>query len=139
MQITTMQITTSKPLRFLLVLAGLICIVLGIVGVFLPVLPTTPFMLLAAACFARSSPRFHSALLNNKMFGPIIQQWQTQRSIPKKAKQQAIFLIVVAFTVSIVFFVQDTVIRVLLAVIATGLIGFLLRLPSREPSPIRQP
>lgn len=134
-----MQITAAKPLRYLLVLAGLLCIALGIVGVFLPVLPTTPFMLLAAACFARSSPRFHSALLNSKMFGPIIQQWQTQRSIPKKAKQQAIFLIVVAFTVSIVFFVQDIVIRVLLVVIAAGLIGFLLRLPSREPSPVRQP
>ncbi|MCG6969469.1 MAG: YbaN family protein [Gammaproteobacteria bacterium] len=129
-----MQIIAAKPLRYLLVLAGLLCIALGIVGVFLPVLPTTPFMLLAAACFARSSPRFHSALLNSKMFGPIIQQWQAQRSIPKKAKQQAIFLIVVVFTISIVFLIQDTIIRTLMAVTAAILIGFLVRLPSGEAS-----
>jgi uncharacterized membrane protein YbaN (DUF454 family) len=133
-----MKLTASKPLRYLLILAGILCVALGLLGIFLPLLPTTPFMLLAAACFAQSSPRFHNALLDSRMFGPMIKQWQEQRSIPKKAKHRAIFLIVVAFTISIVFFIQDSVVRALLAATAAALIVFLLRIPSCEANPARQ-
>ncbi|MGD8592282.1 MAG: YbaN family protein [Gammaproteobacteria bacterium] len=132
-----MTITASKPLRYLLILGGMLSVALGIVGVLLPLLPTTPFMLLAAACFAQSSPRFHNALLKNRLFGPMIKQWQEQRSIPKKSKNQAIFLIVVVFTISIVFFIQDSVARALMVATAALLIGFLLRIPSAEPNPLR--
>ncbi|WP_455210370.1 YbaN family protein [Kaarinaea lacus] len=131
-----MKITASKPIRYLLILAGMLSVALGVVGIFLPLLPTTPFMLLAAACFAQSSPRFHQALLESRLFGPIIKQWQEQRSIPKKSKNQAIFLVVVVFTISIVFFIQDSLARALMVAMAAVLIGFLLRIPSAEPNPI---
>jgi uncharacterized membrane protein YbaN (DUF454 family) len=129
-------LSTAKFMRYLLILAGMLCIALGVLGVFLPLLPTTPFMLLAAACFARSSPRFHNALLSSRMFGPIIKQWQERRSIPKKAKNQAIFLIVVVFTISIVFFIQDSIARGLMVVTAALLIGFLLRIPTCQPNAV---
>lgn len=119
-------------------MAGMLSVVLGIVGIFLPLLPTTPFMLLAAACFAQSSPRFHNALLESRTFGPIIKQWQAQRSIPKKSKNLAIFLVVVVFTISIVFFIQDSLARVLMVATAGVLIGFLFRIPTSEANPVRQ-
>ena len=128
----------SNPIRYILISVGIICVGLGIVGVFLPLLPTTPFMLLAAACFARSSPRFHQALLNNRTFGPIIHQWQTQRSIPKKARKQAIILIIAVFSISILFVIEELVVRLLLAVTAAMLIVFLLRIPSTEAATARQ-
>lgn len=125
------------PLRYILILAGIASVALGIVGIFLPLLPTTPFMLLAAACFARSSPRFHNALLNSHMFGPIITQWEQQRSIPKRAKKQAIFLIIIVFSISIAL-IQDNIVRALLVGMAGLLIGFLLRIPSSEPGAAQQ-
>ena len=132
-----MKNTASKPLRYLLILTGMLCVALGLIGIFLPLLPTTPFMLLAAACFAQSSPRFHNALLESRLFGPIIKQWQAQRSIPKKSKTQAIFLVVVVFSISIVFFIQDSLARALMVATAAVLIGFLLRIPSAEPNSLR--
>lgn len=72
--------------KYFLVSGGLLCVTLGGIGVVLPGIPTTPFLLLAAACFARSSPRFHKKLLDNKVFGPIIRDWEKNRSIPRKAK-----------------------------------------------------
>lgn len=73
-------------LRLLWFTGGIISLTLGTIGVFLPVLPTTPFVLLAAACFAKSSNRFHDYLMNNKHFGPIIKNWQENRTMPPKAK-----------------------------------------------------
>lgn len=68
---------------------GAIALILGIVGIFLPVLPTTPFILLAAACWAKASPRFHNRLLAHRHFGPIIKNWEERRAIPRRAKYLA--------------------------------------------------
>ncbi len=65
---------------------GLFFVGLAVLGAVLPLLPTTPFLLVAAACFAKSSPRLHKKLLDNKVFGPLIYNWQESRSIPKRAK-----------------------------------------------------
>lgn len=73
----------------LLWLAGVISLVLGIVGAFLPVMPTVPFVLLAAACWGRASPRFHAWLLQTKYFGPLIKNWEEKRAIPKRGKYLA--------------------------------------------------
>lgn len=65
---------------------GLLCLLLGFIGIFLPLLPTTPFVLLAAFCFSRSSERLHQKLLSHKVFGPIIDEWEQHGVIPLKVK-----------------------------------------------------
>lgn len=77
------------------------CVALGVVGVFLPVLPTTPFLLAAAACFARSSHRLHRAMHEHRWAGPIIHDWEQHRSLPLRVKQGAILLMTASFTLSI--------------------------------------
>jgi len=86
-----------------LISIGLVCVGLAVLGIFLPVLPTTPFLLLALACFARSSEKLHSWLLSNKTFGPLIKHWEESKSMPRKAKIYSIILIIVAGGVSAIF------------------------------------
>ena len=66
--------------------AGSVLVAVGFVGAFLPLLPTTPFLILAAACFARSSPRLEHWLLNHRQFGPMLRSWRENGAIPVKAK-----------------------------------------------------
>lgn len=77
-------------MRGVLFVAGLLFVALGFVGAFLPVLPTTPFLILAAACFARSSRRFESWLLDHPRFGPLLRDWRQRGAIPRKAKLAAL-------------------------------------------------
>jgi uncharacterized membrane protein YbaN (DUF454 family) len=70
----------------LFTILGFLFIALGTIGVFLPVLPTTPFILLAAGCFSRSSKKWHNWLLSNKLFGPGIHRWESQRCVNCKTK-----------------------------------------------------
>jgi len=72
-----------KPLLFAL---GWFFFALGVIGAFLPILPTTPFLLLAALCFSKSSPRFHAWLLNMPVFGAAVQDWQQRKVIRTRAK-----------------------------------------------------
>ncbi|MEF9943734.1 MAG: YbaN family protein [Burkholderiaceae bacterium] len=122
-------------LRGLLIAAGWLCVALGLLGVFLPLLPTTPFLLLAAACFARSSPRFHAWLLANRTFGPVIYQWEAKRTIPKKTKLIAIAMMLVMLSTSIVFFVRPLGLKLLLAALGLGLAVWMWRIPSERPPP----
>ncbi len=114
--------------RWCLLVLGLLFTALGAVGAFLPVLPTTPFLLLAAACFVRSSPAFHRRLLANRVFGPYIAQWQHDRTVPREAKLKAYGMVVVTFAVSIAV-VDATWLRGMLAGLGIGLIVFLAWLP----------
>ena len=118
--------------RILLLALGWLFVGLGALGVPLPGLPTTPFLILAAACFARSSPRFHQALLRNRILGPYLRQWQKDHSIPGNAKRRAYVVIAITFTVSI-YFVPLTWVRVLLAVIGVSLCLFLHKLRTTRP------
>ncbi|RMQ42533.1 hypothetical protein ALQ04_00618 [Pseudomonas cichorii] len=81
-----------RLVRYLLVAVGWTSVALGVIGIFLPVLPTTPFLLLAAACFARSSPRFYRWLVNHKQLGPWIRDYLAGNGIPLKGKVYAIAL-----------------------------------------------
>ncbi|QHS10787.1 YbaN family protein [Sinimarinibacterium sp. NLF-5-8] len=118
--------------RILLIIAGFISLLLGIIGALLPVMPTTPFIILAAACFARSSERFHQMLLRNRIFGPLLVEWETHRSIPYRTKLIALAMLAVTLGSSVVLFVRP--LQLQLAVAAVGvLVGiWLYRIPSRN-------
>lgn len=122
----------SRAVRIALVAAGFASVALGIAGLVLPLLPTTPFMLLAAACFARSSPRFHRWLLHHRTFGPIVREWEGHRAIPWRAKLWAIALMSATLAVSIVFFVKPPWLKAVLAAFGVFLAGWLYRIPSRD-------
>jgi uncharacterized membrane protein YbaN (DUF454 family) len=122
----------SPVVRALFFAAGVVALVLGVVGAFLPVLPTTPFILLAATCFARSYRPFHEWLLGHRLFGPIIDEWHRHRSIPYRTKLLAIATMAVGLGTSIVFFVQPPWLQLALAVGGVGLAVWLYRIPSRD-------
>lgn len=107
-----------------LITVGCSAVILAIAGVFLPLLPTTPFLLLAVACFARSSERFHSMLLNNRHFGPTIKNWQQHKCIARKTKFRAYCFILLSFSVSI-YFVQILYLQLMLLTMMCGLIYFI--------------
>lgn len=86
-------------------LLGMLCLLLGAVGLVLPLLPTTPFVLLAAGCFARSSPRMHQWLLNNALFGPVLQDWERNRCVSRRVKRVALTMMLVVGGTSVLLFV----------------------------------
>jgi len=127
----------TKPLaprgvRILLLAVGLVCVALGAPRQVPPVLPTTPFLLVAAACFARASPRFYQRLLANPTFGPLIRDWREQRAIPRRAKRTAIAAIALTIGSSVAFFVEPLWLQTLLAAFGVGLAVWMYRLPSRD-------
>ncbi|MBK9704910.1 MAG: YbaN family protein [Betaproteobacteria bacterium] len=101
-------------------------------GLLLPVLPTTPFMLLAAYCFARASPRLHRRLLDSRSFGPMIREWQRHRALAWRTKLTAIALMSATLGVSIVFFVRQPAVQLILALLGVALAVWLYRIPSRD-------
>jgi uncharacterized membrane protein YbaN (DUF454 family) len=115
-----------------LICVGFISVFLAILGVFLPLLPTTPFLLLAAACFAKSSKKFHQRLLNDKYFGHIIRDWQQHRCIDKKVKVRAYVFIVLSFSFSI-YWVGLVYLKVMLLLMMCGLLYFLYN-AAEEPN-----
>jgi uncharacterized membrane protein YbaN (DUF454 family) len=121
----------SPVVRWALILLGWCFVALGTIGVFLPILPTTPFLLLAAACFVRGSERVHRWLLSTRPFGPIIREWRASRTIPLRAKRIAQVLIVLSFGSSAALFIPVPWVRVLVA--ALGLVALVLvsRIPVR--------
>jgi uncharacterized membrane protein YbaN (DUF454 family) len=121
----------SPVVRALFFVAGAVSLALGIAGAFLPLLPTTPLVLLAAACFARSYRPFHEWLLTHRLFGPIVRDWQEHRRIPRRTKLVAITMMAVTLGASIVFFVEPPWLQGLLAAFGIGLGLWMYRLPSR--------
>ena len=96
-------------MRTLWTLAGWLCFSLGFIGAFLPLLPTVPFMLLAAYCFARGSERFHEWLITHPTFGPPILDWFEHGTISRRSKYAAGIAIALAFTISLIAGVNSTV------------------------------
>jgi len=88
---TATAIVQRRPTwqRVIWLLAGALALLTGIVGIFLPLLPTTPFVLLAAFCFSRGSTRCERWLLEHPRFGPMVRDWRAQRAVPLRAKQLA--------------------------------------------------
>ena len=118
---------------------GTLFILLGIAGVFLPILPTTPFLLLATACYARSSRRFYNWLMNHPAFGPLVVEWRTYRSIPWRVKLAAVAMITLTFGSSILFFVKDGRLQLALTAFGLTMAVWLYRIPSRDRPDKRKP
>ena len=122
----------SRVVRALLLAAGTLCVALGVIGIFVPVLPTTPFLLLAAACYARASERFYLWLVRNPTFGPTIREWRRHRSIPYRTKVVAIALMTGTIAVSIALLERYPLAQAALAVIGVVVGAWLYRIPSRD-------
>ncbi|MBL9052033.1 MAG: YbaN family protein [Tabrizicola sp.] len=114
-------------MRVLWLAAGLFFTGLGIIGAFLPVMPTTVFLLAAAACFARSSPRLHGWLLAHPAFGPPIRNWQDYGAISRGAKRLAIGSMAAVFTLSVLFGLSRGVLVAQVVLMATGAAFILTR------------
>ena len=113
-------------MRILLIVCGTIFTVLGVIGILVPLLPTTPFLLLAAACYARSSERFYNWLLNNRLFGRYVRDYIEKRGISLKAKVFTLILLWLTITCSAILATDTTWIRILLVAIAAAVTTHIL-------------
>ena len=113
-------IVMKNWIRILLIITGTLFVGLGIIGIFIPVLPTTPFLLLAAACYARSSRKLYEWLLNNRWFGDYIRNYLQGKGFPKKVKFLTITLLWITIGFSVAFAVQSFYVRLILILIAIG-------------------
>lgn len=120
--------------RPLWIIIGLTSLALGIAGVVLPLLPTTPFVLLAAYCFARGSQRLHDRLMANATFGPLIRNWEQHRAIAPRAKIMAVVSMAAVFAISFVVGAPERVILIQ-AVILPATCLFILTRPSGPKAP----
>ena len=120
-------------LRYLLVSLGLMAVALGVVGIFLPILPTTPFLLLAAFLFARSSERFYRWLHTNRWFGGYLSNYREGRGLPAREKAMTILALWLAIGLSAAFALSSLWPRAGLAAIAVAVTVHLLRIPTFRP------
>ena len=102
----------------LIFIGGFISLVFGIIGIFIPVLPTTPFLLLASAAFAKSSERFDRWLLNNKILGSYIKNYREGKGLPLKMKLISLSLLCITIIISILFLMGMLWVQILLICIA---------------------
>ncbi|MCK5582899.1 MAG: YbaN family protein [Elusimicrobiales bacterium] len=108
----------NRILKIGLIIAGTIFTVLGFIGIFVPLLPTTPFLLLAAACYARSSKKIYAWLLNNKLCGKYIKGYIERKGLPFNIKLFSIVFLWTAIVLSALFVVMTSLLKILLLLIA---------------------
>ncbi|MDZ4184987.1 MAG: YbaN family protein [Desulfuromonadales bacterium] len=125
--------TVASPLlRILLFGIGVLATGLGVLGIFLPLLPTVPLLLLAAACFARSSPRCYAWLLDHPRLGPLVSDYLDGNGIPLRAKVWAILLLWTSISLSTLLLAPILPVKLTLFAVAIGVTIYLLRLPTRN-------
>jgi len=122
-EIHTVKEAKNPLLRFLWVGLGCLFVGLGAIGAVVPGMPTTVFLVLAAACFIRSSQRLYDWLISNKTFGPYLKDYREGKGIPRRAKVLALSMIVIFVSFAVFYAIEATQIKVLVGLI--GLIGFL--------------
>lgn len=124
----------NKTLKAVLLAVGFLSVILGVIGIFLPVLPTTPFLLLAAACFIRTSPRFYKWLVEHPKLGKYIVYYLEGKGIPLKAKIYTIALMTISMGVTI-YYVPLTVVKVVLPLVGVLVALYIVRQPTLVLSP----
>ena len=122
--------TRQKIIRAFFFFAGTTSLVLGTVGIVLPVLPTTPFLLLALACYLRSSERMTHWMLNNKYFGKYIRNYRDGKGIPLKTKLFALTILWTTIVISSFFIIPVLIVQIILFIVATAVTIHLVRLPT---------
>ncbi len=128
----------TKIKHYCLISLGWFFVILGAIGAVLPLLPTTPFLIIALACFAESSPRFHRMLLENKWFGPPLAQWESSHTIRRKVKHKVMILIIATFSISIFILDDRLELQLMLVCFCLILLGFIWRLKEAEQTSIQQ-
>jgi len=118
--------------RIFLIIVGSLSFGLGVLGIFLPLLPTTPLLLLAAACYVRSSDRLYHWLITHKRFGPYIKNYREGKGIPLKAKVIGVSLLWLSMSFTILFVVPLVSIKILLFLIASYFTRFILKQKTLE-------
>lgn len=133
MTINEDQIKTinNRLFRGILIILGSFFLGLGIIGIIVPLLPTTPFLLLAAACYARSSKKFYNWLINNKWFGPYITNYLEGKGIPIKIKIYAISIIWITILFSVFFIVKILLVNIILIIIAIVVSIYLISIKTK--------
>lgn len=112
----------------LLFLCGWFFVILGVVGMVLPLMPTTVFLIVALACFSKSSPRFHQMLLDNAWVGPPLRQWEETKTIERAVKYKASALIVCSFALSIAILYGRVGLQLFLVCLAMTLLACIWRI-----------
>jgi uncharacterized membrane protein YbaN (DUF454 family) len=130
-----MTVVQNRALRAVYIILGFFFLGLAFVGIAVPLIPTVGPVLLAAFFFSKSSERFDQWLINNRLFGGIVRDWRAGLGFTPRAKAIAIAAIVATFTISVVFVVEPTVLRIGLVVFAAALVTYITRLPTKRPVP----
>jgi uncharacterized membrane protein YbaN (DUF454 family) len=121
---------SSRILKALLIACGTLCVALGVIGIFLPLMPTTVFLLLAAACYARSSDRFYKKLIENRVLGAYIRNSREGRGMKRRDKTITLLLLWVGIGVTIVWTAHTLWLRLLLLAIAAGVTIHVAKIPT---------
>jgi uncharacterized membrane protein YbaN (DUF454 family) len=116
-----------------LLVLGMIAFGLGVVGLLLPLIPSVPFFIAAAACFARAHRPLHDWMLRQRFLGPALHDWYRHRALPYWMKVFLIVATLVSFTFSIVLFARPAWLKLTLAAVALGIVSCLWRIPARPP------
>jgi len=122
---STTTLSRSRSLRYLYIFLGITSLVLGVVGVVTPVLPTTPFILLSGFCFARGSDRLHQWMLDHRYFGPMIRVFRDERRIPLKVKIFATLMIAVTMSVTAIFIVPLLAVKIGMGVVGSAVVWYI--------------
>jgi uncharacterized membrane protein YbaN (DUF454 family) len=126
------RVSSSRVKRGGYIVAGTFFLIIGIIGIILPILPTTPFLLLTAYCYARGSKKLHHWLLTNKWCGKYISDYQDGKGIPMKAKVVAIIVLWATILFSVYYILTIIYIQITLLLIATFVTIHLLTIPTRR-------
>lgn len=120
----------NRFVKFLLISAGTISIFLGFIGIFIPILPTTPFLLLAAALYSKSSDKFYNWLINNRLFGSFIRNYREGKGITLQAKFISLISLWLVLGSTIIYAIENIYLKILLLLIAIGVTIHLLLIPT---------
>ena len=127
----------SAPKRLFILALGHVSVLVAVIGLLLPVMPASPFIIFASVCYARTSKRFHLMLLNNRYFGTYVRDWHSHHCLQKNAKYTMIAVVTVSFSVTILLFVlinpwrmQTAIVTFSIVVLAAAAVFLLARIPA---------